>query len=186
MSNSKAALRKYSEAYRYPAQDGFRGAVDGFFAPDAQINVVHPFNELAGPDGYFDGFLSALLGAFEGLCRTDYIAFGRQTDDGDWVTCTGYYTGHFARPWLGIAPSGAMAHLRFGEFHRMENGLAVESYICRPMADCRQPGTRSRFYRLPARSCHAGRIELEHQRSGPKRIVLPACHRHAAETRNQR
>jgi hypothetical protein len=129
MSNSKAALRKYSEAYRYPAQDGFRGAVDGFFAPDAQINVVHPFNELAGPDGYFDGFLSALLGAFEGLCRTDYIAFGRQTDDGDWVTCTGYYTGHFARPWLGIAPSGAMAHLRFGEFHRMENGLAVESYI---------------------------------------------------------
>ena len=46
-----------------------------------------------------------------------------------WVTSTGYYTGHFARPWLGIRPTGTLACLRFGEFHRVDEGRAVESYV---------------------------------------------------------
>ena len=50
-------------------------------------------------------------------------------EDGEWVTCTGYYSGHFTKPWLGIRPTGALAHLRVGEFHRMLDGRVVESYI---------------------------------------------------------
>ena len=129
VSANKAALKAYTEAYRYPASDGFAGAVSAFYAADAAINVVHPFNEIAGASAYVEGFLTPLHAAFENLCRTDYIAFGGSYDGGEWVTSTGYYCGTFARPWLGIKPTGALAHLRFGEFHRMENGHAVESYI---------------------------------------------------------
>ncbi len=129
MSRNKAALKAYVEAYRYPSSDGFGNAVSRFYAEDAQVNIVHPFNEVAGAEGYQTKFLAALHESFEHLRRFDYIAFGGGYEDAEWVTCTGYYCGHFSRPWLGIRPTGALAHLRFGEFHRMEEGQAVESYI---------------------------------------------------------
>lgn len=100
----------------------------GFFAPDAQINVVHPFNEMS-PDSYAHEFLGALRAAFEHLRRSDYIAFGGEFGGGIWVTSTGYYSGHFVRPFLGMRPTSALANLRFGEFHRIEHDKAVESYI---------------------------------------------------------
>lgn len=129
IADVKRVLKDYCEAYRYPAADGFAGAVDQFYARDADINIVHPFNAVSGVDDYVSRFLAPLLVSFEDLHRTDYMAFGGQFDGETWVTCTGYYTGHFARPWLGIEPTGALAFLRFGEFHRMSDGEAVQSYV---------------------------------------------------------
>jgi hypothetical protein len=129
LSPDKAALKAYCEAYRLPATGGYAAAVDRFYAPDARINIVHPFNAVAGAEGYRERFLEPLRRSFENMFRSDYIAFGGASGGADWVTCTGYYSGRFARPWLGIAPTGALAHLRFGEFHRMENGRAVESFV---------------------------------------------------------
>lgn len=112
-------------AYRALCSAGFsRAGVEAFYAPDATVNVVHPFNEMAG-SAVWDRLMTPLHAAFDGLSRADYIVFG----DGDWVTATGYWRGVFARPFLGLEPSGAMAHLRAGEFHRIEQGRAVESYI---------------------------------------------------------
>ncbi len=125
----RGPLKRYSEALRHPSADGFREAVEAFFAPDAAINVVHPFNALSGPEGYLDGFLNGLRDSFDGLYRRDYIAMAGGYEDGDWVTTTGYYVGHFKKRWLTIEASDALAYLRYGEFHRMENGRAVESYI---------------------------------------------------------
>ena len=126
---NKARFRSYCEAYRSPSPDGFAQAIADFFATDAQINVVHPINDVAGPDGYQTDVLQPLLQAFKHLRRSDYIAFGGEMDNAEWVTSTGYYTGKFDQPWLGIQPTGTLMHLRFGEFHRMDNGQAVESYI---------------------------------------------------------
>jgi len=129
ISANKAALRAYCEAYRTGSDDGFAKAVERFFKSDAQINVVHPFNDLVGSASYQESFLCPLLTSFKHLRRSDYIAFGGSFEGGDWATCTGYYSGQFGKSWLGIHPTGALAHLRFGEFHRMEDGKAVESYI---------------------------------------------------------
>ena len=127
--SEKDALRTYCEALRIPSADAFATAADRFFATDAQINIVHPFNRIAGAAGYVAEFLTPLHAAFKHLRRSDYIAFGGGFEGYDWVTCTGYYTGKFAAPWLGIQPTGTLVHLRFGEFHRMEGARAVESYI---------------------------------------------------------
>jgi hypothetical protein len=129
ISVNKVALREYCASYHGTSAVDPAGAVDRFFAPDAQINIVHPYNEVAGAAGYKEIFFSSLRASFDCLRRSDYIAFGGAFEGRDWVTCTGYYSGHFVKSWLGIQPTGAMAHLRFGEFHRMENGIAVESYI---------------------------------------------------------
>jgi hypothetical protein len=45
------------------------------------------------------------------------------------VSTHGCYAGHFARDWLGLKASGRLEYLRFGEFHRMDRGRIVESYI---------------------------------------------------------
>jgi hypothetical protein len=126
---NKAALRNYSEACRQTTQGAIADAAKIFYAPNARINIVHPFNEVAGPAGYIEQFLDSLTVAFSRIRRSDYIAFGGEFENESWVTCTGYYSGKFAAPWLGIRPTGDLAHLRFGEFHRMQNGQAVESYI---------------------------------------------------------
>jgi hypothetical protein len=122
IGRAKSAFRDFVEAARHGAMPS------GFFAEDAQINVVHPFNEMT-PTRYAETFLGQLCASFQHLTRTDYIAFSGDFEGNTWVTSTGYYTGHFAAPFLGIQPTGALAHLRFGEFHRIENDRAVESYI---------------------------------------------------------
>lgn len=127
--DNKAAFRAYIAAHRDMRGDGFTAAAEAFFAPGATINVVHPFNALTGAAEYAGRFVAPLLAAFSHLHRSDYIAFGGSFENGAWVTSTGYYTGHFGQPWLGIDPMGTLAQLRFGEFHRMENGRAVESYV---------------------------------------------------------
>ncbi len=126
---NKAALKAYVDACRLGHAGGAVAATHRFFAEDAVINLVHPLNEIVGPGNYVDRFLGPLKQAFSGLGRSDYIAFGGSFEEAGWVTSTGYYFGNFKSPWLGIRPTGALAYLRFGEFHRMENGRAVESYI---------------------------------------------------------
>ena len=47
----------------------------------------------------------------------------------DWVSSTGYYVGHFEQDWIGLKATNTLCYLRYGEFHRIENNQAVESYI---------------------------------------------------------
>lgn len=129
LADNKAVFRAFIEAFHDASPRGHAKAADAFFAPGAEINVVHPFNRIEGAVAYADAFLAPLHAAFSHLRRRDYIAFGGDFEGGEWVTSTGYYSGKFIRPWLGIRPTGALAHLRFGEFHRMEARRAVESYI---------------------------------------------------------
>ncbi|MGB0844725.1 MAG: hypothetical protein ACPGVN_08300 [Alphaproteobacteria bacterium] len=128
-SSDKSAFRSYCEAFRQTSADLWGDATHSFFSKDANINVVHPFNDLSGAQAYQDTFLASLGASFKHLRRSDYIAHGGTYEDQNWLTCTGYYTGLFDTPWLGIQPTNTVTHLRFGEFHRMENGQAVESYI---------------------------------------------------------
>ena len=129
LTHEKAALKRYVEASRRPASAEAAAAVEEFFAPEAEINVVLPINRVAGAEGLRDAFLRPLAASFDHLWRSDYIAFGGSYEGREWVTCTGYYTGHFARDWLGIRATGRLMQLRFGEFHRMEGARAVESYV---------------------------------------------------------
>ena len=83
IARNKQALRSYIEKqHRYGGD--LREAINGIFDRDAQINVVHPYNELTGPAEYIDRFLQPLEAAFEYLRRTDYVAFGGDGDGGDW------------------------------------------------------------------------------------------------------
>lgn len=118
---------QYSAAQRRPGD--LEQAAIKFFADNANISAVHPFNETGNGAGYHDAVLAPLQAAFAGLYRRDDILMAGSFEDGEWISATGYYVGHFADDWLGIRATGRLAYLRFGEFHRMQNGQAVESFI---------------------------------------------------------
>ncbi|MDD9908995.1 MAG: hypothetical protein OXR62_04810 [Ahrensia sp.] len=130
MSNAnRSAYRRFLEALAHPAEDGFANGANALFAPDARINLVHPFNEIDGPSDYVERFLKPLNESFAGLYRRDYICMAGRYNDGEWISSTGYWCGRFVKDWLGIRGSNALAWLRVGEFHRFEAGKVVESHI---------------------------------------------------------
>jgi len=88
---NKAALQRYCESYHAADTGLVKRATNIFFADNANINVVHPFNQLSGPESYFDQFVLPLTNSFKQLRRTEYIAIGGSYDGGDWIACTGYY-----------------------------------------------------------------------------------------------
>ena len=118
---------QYAASQRRPGD--FAEAASQFFADNAMVCAVHPFNETGNGAGYHDAVLSPLQAAFDGLYRRDDIVMAGSFEEGEWISATGYYVGHFANDWLGIRATGRLAYLRFGEFHRMQDGQAVESYI---------------------------------------------------------
>ena len=61
----------YAKALSHPGDFSSNASI--FFAQDAEINVVHPFNQLVGADAYLNEFLSPLQHSFQGLYRRDDI-----------------------------------------------------------------------------------------------------------------
>ncbi|MEP2530415.1 ester cyclase [Shimia sp.] len=104
-------------------------AVAEAFDPVAQVNASHPINEARDGTGYFSDIIAPIADAFQGLVRQNYVMIGGEYLGTEWVTSTGYFHGHFTQPLFGIPPSGKLAFLRFGEFHRMEGGKIVETHV---------------------------------------------------------
>jgi predicted ester cyclase len=91
------------------------------------VRLCHPFGDLTGPEAYHDAALSPLLTALPDLERRDMIVLAGTTPEGlNWVGCMGNYMGTFTAPFLGIRPTGHLAHMRYHEFFRMEGGRIVE------------------------------------------------------------
>ncbi len=61
------------------------------------------------------------------LERRDMIVLAGTTPEGqDWVGCMGNYIGTFRAPFLDIPPTGHLAHMRYHEFFRVEDGQVTE------------------------------------------------------------
>ena len=118
---------KYADSLRHP--NDFSKAISNFFTPEANINVVHPFNSLDGANAYISSFVIPLQRSFKGLYRRDDIFMSGSFEGQDWVSSTGYYVGHFEKDWIGLKATNTLCYLRYGVFHRIENNKTVESYI---------------------------------------------------------
>ena len=118
---------RYADSLRHTGN--FSTAISEFFASDATINVVHPFNQLTGANTYLKEFLLPLQDSFRRLYRRDDIFMIGEFEGQKWISSTGYYIGHFVKDWIGLRATKKLSYLRYGEFHRIENDRAVESYI---------------------------------------------------------
>lgn len=122
----KSLLFPFRQAMQTCAAPSAMSAIEALIAPDAVLHMCHPFGDVNGPDGLWS-VLSPLLAAMPDLERRDMIVIAGTTPAGqDWVGTCGNYMGTFTAPWLGIAPTGHLAHMRYHEFFRFEGGRVVE------------------------------------------------------------
>ena len=127
MINHRSLYLTYADSLRHPSDLG--STINCFFNEDANISIVHPFNQIKGSKTYLEYFLLPLRNSFRGLYRREDIFMSGEFEGQKWVSSTGYYVGQFAKDWIGISATGILSYLRYGEFHRIENGKAVQSYI---------------------------------------------------------
>ena len=100
-------------------------------ATDYRWRGFHPFDEIIGAEAVATRFWHPLKSALAPMQRRlDIFMAGANTladGDGIWVASMGHLMGLFDRPWLGIAPTGKIAMLRYAEFHHVVDGKIAET-----------------------------------------------------------
>jgi predicted ester cyclase len=109
-----------------------------YYHEDAEWHGPDPVDRLDGIDAIADGYWESLLTAFPDLEKNDYILFAGEFEGGDWVCATGNLVGTFEEDWLDIPATGHATWLRYGEFHRFEDGQIVETRHLVDMLDVLQ------------------------------------------------
>jgi len=126
-TRNKDALAPLRAAMADFDEKAVRAALGALIDADALIHMPHPFDTLTGPEALYETCYAPLFRAMPDLERRDWIVMGGRDDHGgDWVGCGGHYMGTFVRPWLDIPPTGHLAHMRFHEFYRFEEGRVTE------------------------------------------------------------
>ncbi|WP_264210790.1 ester cyclase [Leisingera thetidis] len=102
-----------------------------YYASNHIWRGYHPFHEQQGAEAVADVFWTPLRGSLKNMQRReDIFMAGANEMDGFasvWVVSMGHLMGLFDAPWLGIAPTGKMAFLRYCEFNKVEDGKVTET-----------------------------------------------------------
>jgi predicted ester cyclase len=88
-----------------------------------------PINELKGVDAVISGYWHPLHQSFPDIKRKCDVFLGSESCGEYWVSACGYFTGTFARDWLGIPATGEKTNIHFGQHYRIEEGMIVENYL---------------------------------------------------------
>lgn len=127
----KQIIRDYYRALDAAQGEGITSVLAQYCSADCHWRGFHPFDEQTGPEAVAWTFWRPLRGALTRMQRRmDIFMAGRNEIDGfqsTWVVSMGHLMGLFDHPWLGIAPTGKMAFLRYCEFNKVENGKIVET-----------------------------------------------------------
>ena len=126
-TQNKALIAPLREAMYDFDETSVKAALAALIATDATIHMPHPFGDLTGYAALYEVCYAPLFAAIPDLERRDWIVMGGRTEHGDdWIGCGGHYSGTFTAAWLDIPPTGHLAHMRFHEFYRFEQGKVVE------------------------------------------------------------
>ncbi len=127
----KRRIQTYYRALDEAGLSDVESVLANFYSSDVLWRGCHPFHEIRGVGPLAQQFWIPLRRAITHMQRRQDIFFaGTNEMDGfssTWVVSMGHLMGLFDRPWLGIAPTGKMAFLRYCEFHRIEGDSIVET-----------------------------------------------------------
>jgi hypothetical protein len=127
----KAVVRAHHAAIVKAHPDSVADVLAERTTPDWQWRGMHPFHEQVGPRAVAESFWAPVLTSMTRVQnRPDIFMAGLNEIDGFssvWVTSMGHFMGLFDSPFLGIAPTGRIAMLRYAEFNRVEEGRIAET-----------------------------------------------------------
>lgn len=123
----KSALAAFRAATATFEPAPVQAALADVMAEDATCHLCHPLGEVTGPDAFYATALGPLHHAMPDLERREMILVAGTTPQGqDWAAAMGSYMGTFQSPFLGIPATGHLAHMRFHEYFRLEDGRVSE------------------------------------------------------------
>ena len=87
-----------------------------------------------GPPGFgdvhgIDGFKYTVLMPFYTAFPDYHVQDDIQIASGDWVSATGFLTGHQRGEWLGLPPSGNLVQVQYTDFWRIDSGKIAENWV---------------------------------------------------------
>lgn len=133
IADAKRLVREHNRAfdaalYRGSAPPDAPHVSDDFF-----WRSMHPFYEKAGFDAVWSDFWLPLSHSLRRLQRREDVFFAGTNDvdqeDSLWTCSMGHFVGLLDADWLGIPKTGRIAHLRYTEFMRVQDGRITESAL---------------------------------------------------------
>ncbi len=97
------------------------------YDPGVEWRGAHPLNEVRGIDAIGETVWRPLKRAFPDLERRDLILVGGSYEGSDFVAAMGHYCGTFREDWLTIPATGRPVYIRYGEVHKVRDGMIVQS-----------------------------------------------------------
>ncbi len=111
------------------------------YHPHAHWRGSHPLNEMTGLEAIEAAVWRPLLQSFPDLERRDVIFIGGEWQGQMLIGAVGHLCGTFRHDWLDIPATGKTLNLRYGEFHRVVDGLIDQSTVLFDVLDAmRQAG----------------------------------------------
>lgn len=130
---AKDIVRRYQSAFDGGSNADLVSTLRLHVRDDYHWRGMHPFYEQTGAEAVCATFWKPFKTAFTSVQRREDVFFAgaNDVDDGAsiWVCSMGHFMGLFDEPWLGIAPTGKIAFLRYAEFHKVEDGKIVETAL---------------------------------------------------------
>jgi len=125
-ADNKGLINRFRAAL-YDCDEAALGAqLQGVFAPDCEVRLAFPFENLDGPDELLEQAYRPLIAAIPDLERRDFIVMAGGANADNWVGCAGLYIGLFERSWLGIPPTQHPIAMRYHEFFRVRDDQVIE------------------------------------------------------------
>lgn len=127
-ANLKAQIAGWRTVMADPSPRTLRVALEKTFERDCTVHMCAPFGDQSR-DNLFNTY-AALYAAMPDLERRDMVVVAGTTPEGQhWVGTMGNYMGTFKHPFLDIPPTGHLAHMRYHEFFRLEEGRVTEMQV---------------------------------------------------------
>ena len=124
--HNKSAIKALSKTLYDFDEQAIRHTLLKLLRADAVCHFSHPLGDVPGNE-LFDEVFAPLATALPDVERRDVICLAGPDQHGaEWVGCAGHYVGRFMTPYLGIPPTGHIAHIRFHEFFRFCGGQVTE------------------------------------------------------------
>ncbi|MCK0166318.1 ester cyclase [Jannaschia sp. S6380] len=124
-------------------------ASEAILADDAVWHMMAPVDRVDGRAEIVSRVIKPLRAALRGAHRRDEIVIGgenRRAEGGTWVAAISHIVGTHHAPLWGVAPSGRLAFLRAGEFHRLDAGGRIrEGRIILDLPDLMRQAGRQPF-----------------------------------------
>jgi predicted ester cyclase len=137
-TDNKALVHDFSTSIRAATPESIDGLLREHYADDVSWYGPDPINDLQGLAAVSEEFWTPLLRAFPDLEKNDYALFAGEFEGAEWVCATGNLVGTFENEWLDVPATGHATWLRYGEFHRLENGRIVETRLIIDLLDVLQ------------------------------------------------